>query len=84
VSLTASNASGSDIATINTGYITVTAPATPALRFTPSADAFVNSAAATRNYGSLKVLKLSQATGGAATYRPYLKFDVTGITGAVT
>lgn len=83
VSLTASNAGGSDVAT-RTGYITVTPPATPALRFTPSADAFVNSAAETKNYSNLNVLKLSQATGGAATYRPYLKFDVSGITGAVT
>jgi PKD repeat protein len=79
VSLTATNAGGSDTAT-RTGYITVSAPSST-VTVTPSADTFINSGASTKNYGTLDTLKVAKSSSG--TYRTYLQFNVTGLTGTV-
>jgi PKD repeat protein len=79
VSLTASNAGGSNTAT-RTGYITVSASSST-VTVVPSADTFINSAASTKNYGTLDTLKVAKST--SATYRTYLQFNVTGVTGTV-
>ena len=51
--------------------------------FTPTDDAQVRSAAAATNYGSLVTIRLG-GEGTGTTYRTYLKFTVTGLTGPVT
>ncbi len=85
VSLTATNAGGSDTRT-KTGLITVGTPPPPGsgLTFDAVADAHVKSTSPTSNYGSDTTLRVRDGSSdGTATYRPYLKFDVTGITGTV-
>lgn len=53
--------------------------------FAPSADAQVKSSSPTTNYGSDAGLRLRQGTpDNTITYRTYLKFTVTGLTGSVT
>jgi PKD repeat protein len=83
VSLTATNAAGSDTTT-RTGYVTVTAPV-PTQTFAPSADSYVNSVSPGKNYGTLDVLKVRQGTSSSdTTWRSYLQFNVIGVTGPVT
>ncbi|OGN88275.1 MAG: hypothetical protein A2X23_04345 [Chloroflexi bacterium GWC2_73_18] len=85
VGLTASNSVGGDTET-KVDYITVSAPPAPTiLTFAPLADAQVKSSSATTNYGSLATLRVREDTASPpTTYRSYLKFTVSGITGTVS
>ena len=59
-------------------------PPPRSLTFTPSADARVTSTAPNTNYATGTTLRAGQATtSSAASYRSYLKFDVSGITGPI-
>jgi uncharacterized repeat protein (TIGR02059 family) len=51
--------------------------------FTPAADAQVRSSTITTNFGTLTSIRVG-GEGTTTTYRTYLKFDVTGLTGTVT
>jgi uncharacterized repeat protein (TIGR02059 family) len=53
------------------------------LTFTPTDDAQVRSTSAATNYGNLVTIRLREDPSGD-TYRTYLKFTVTGLTGTVT
>ena len=63
-------------------------PASPVaaadLTFTPVADAHVNSGSASGNYGGLTSMKIREGSGSSAdpAYRGYLRFTVSGLTGA--
>jgi PKD repeat protein len=77
VTLRVSNPDGADVLT-RVGLITVSGSVRV---FNPIADSHVNSHAPTKNYGSATALK---AGLGSNEYRPYLKFEVTGLTAAPT
>jgi PKD repeat protein len=79
VKLTVSNASGDDSVT-KSSYITVTT-AGPTLSFTPTDDAFVRSNHPDENNGSLDTLRSWKGSGQTDSF---LKFTVSGVTGAVT
>ncbi|HSL33493.1 MAG TPA: DNRLRE domain-containing protein [Candidatus Limnocylindrales bacterium] len=78
IRLTASNSAGSDDE-VKTGYVTVGDPLTFA-SFAPTADAFVSSSSATKNYGTNTVLRVRNSS---TIYRSYLSFTVTGLDGPV-
>ena len=79
VKLTVSNASGDDSVT-KSSYITVTT-AGPTLSFTPTDDAFVRSNHPDENNGSLDNLRSWKGSGQTNSF---LKFTVSGVTGAVS
>jgi PKD repeat protein len=80
VSLTATNAVGSDTET-KLDYISVSAP--PAeVTLAPTDDARVRSSAPTSNYGSDVVLRAKLDPAGS-THHSYLKFDASGIGASV-
>ncbi len=56
------------------------------LSFQPVADAQVYSSHLTTNYGTLTTLRTREGAGTSSdpTYRTYLRFDVSGVSGAVT
>lgn len=58
----------------------VMVPLSAPLQFAPVADAYVSSAAPTRNYGTDVALRVN---GGATAYTSYLRFNVAGLTNAV-
>jgi hypothetical protein len=58
-------------------------PPTETVTLTPAADAQVRSTQATTNFGSLNTIRTREQAGGE-TYRSYLTFNVSGITGTVT
>jgi Cadherin-like domain len=68
-----------------TASLTVIAPPPPGstLTFAATHDAQVRSSTPTTNYGSLATVRLG-GEGTTTTYRTYLKFDVSGLTGSVT
>ncbi len=66
-----------------TRQIQVDPPAGPTATFTPDADAQVKSSSATANYGALNQLQTREDPGTGPTYRSYLRFNVTGLTGQV-
>ena len=66
-----------------TRQIQVDPPAGPTATFTPDADAQVKSSSATTNYGALNQLQTREDPGTGPTYRSYLRFNVTGLTGQV-
>jgi PKD repeat protein len=82
VTLTVSNASGSN-STSRTVTVAAAggggAPVTT--RFLAVEDAMVKSSSATTNYGTYAYV--SAAVQSGTTYRGYIKFDVTGLTGTV-
>jgi PKD repeat protein len=84
VTLTASNASSTDTAT-KTGYITVNPSGGGGggtTTFTAAADSYVRSASTGSNFGTASTLRVRTSAGD--DYRTLLKFNVSGITGAVT
>jgi PKD repeat protein len=85
VSLTATNAGGSDTKTKN-GYVTVSGGSGGGtLTFLSAADAHVVSTSPTRNFGTDTLLRVRNGTSdGTVTYRPYLKFNVSGVSGTVS
>ena len=78
VSMTATNASGSDTAT-KASLITVGQPLT-FTTVTPVADSFVSQASPTKNYGTDVSLRVRSSS---SSYRSYLKFTVSGLAGSV-
>jgi hypothetical protein len=60
------------------------APPAGALSFTATADAFVRSTFADLNYGDWSSLRVRDGSDGSDTYRSYIRFTVTGLTGPVT
>ena len=58
-------------------------PGGTTLTFTPTDDAQVRSSTPTSNFGSMVTIRLG-GEGTGTTYRTYLKFTVTGLTGPVT
>jgi PKD repeat protein len=70
------------------GFVTVTAeppPPTGTRTLLPVADAHVKNTSANTNYGTLGSLQIRQGdASNTTTYRTYLKFDVTGLTGPVS
>ncbi|MDQ4019977.1 MAG: PKD domain-containing protein, partial [Actinomycetota bacterium] len=80
VSLTATNASGSDTET-KVAYVNVgLAPSTVTVR--PEADAHVTTYNVAKNYGTVAALRVREDP--TTTYRSYLKFTVSGIVGVVS
>ncbi len=77
VSLEASNSAGAHTAT-RPGFVTVL-PAPPSHTFLAAADARVKSSSPTSNYGTDDALRVRQ---GDTVFRSYLRFDVTGLSGA--
>ncbi|HEX4930978.1 MAG TPA: DNRLRE domain-containing protein, partial [Gaiellaceae bacterium] len=75
VTLTATNAGGSDSATL-TDLISVS-PAT-SIELTPLADAYTRSSKPSANFGTATSLKVQ---GGRHTHRTHLTFSVTGLSG---
>jgi PKD repeat protein len=84
VTLTATNALGSDTAT-QTGLITVTS-SDVTLTLNPIADSYVSSSNLTGNYGTQTTMKVREGDGSTTNpnYRTYLKFDVSGVSGTVS
>ena len=84
VSLTVTDGAGGSDTRTRTGYI-VAGSTGGTKTFKPTADAQVKSTSAATNYGTLTTLRVRQGTSPTATtYRTYLKFAVSGLTGAVT
>jgi PKD repeat protein len=82
VTLTATNSGGSSSAT---QQVTVTAPPPGTLLVNALDDAQVKSTTPGKKYGSLATLSVREATvSGDVTYRTYLKFQVSGLTGTVS
>ena len=69
-----------------TASLTVSAASGGTLTFTPTDDAQVKSTSPTANYGALTSMQLREEPSGGTlpTYRDYLKFTVTGLSGTVT
>ena len=80
VRLTAANAGGSDAET-KTGIVVVGSGGGGSLTFVPDADSQVKSTSPTGNYGTAVSLRLRNSS---EIYRSYLKFTVSGLTGAPT
>ena len=76
---------GNDAASFSGATVTnqTPPPGGSTLTFTPTDDAQVRSTAAATNYGSLTTIRLREDPAGD-TYRTYLKFTVSGLTGSVT
>jgi PKD repeat protein len=86
VSLTATNATGSNTKT-QTNLITVGTAPNPGgdKTFNAVADAPVKSTSVNNNYGGDTSLRVRQGTSATdTTYHTYVKFDVTGVAGTVT
>ncbi|HEX5689850.1 MAG TPA: metallophosphoesterase, partial [Roseiflexaceae bacterium] len=85
VKLTVTNAGGSN-STTKSGFITVTSGGGggggSTLTFAPSADAYVKSDSATSSFGTATSVRVK--TASSSQLRSYFKFDVAGLTGAVT
>jgi len=64
-----------------TASVSITVTSGSAVTFNPTNDAFVNSSIPTANYGAQTNFKIR---GGTPTLVGYVKFNVTGFTGAVT
>jgi PKD repeat protein len=79
VSLTVTSGNGTDSET-KAGYITVGSAGTP-LTFTPVADARVEQANPTLNFGDHTTVRVKQSS--STSYESYLRFTVSGLTGAV-
>jgi PKD repeat protein len=84
VKLTVGDGSTTDSAT-KTNYITVTAPPPPGstVTFTATDDAQVRVALPTSNFGSSTELRI-RSDGGVNDYQSYVKFSVSGVSGAIT
>jgi PKD repeat protein len=80
VRLTATNAGGSDAET-KTGLVVVGGGGGGSLTFVPIADSQVKSTSPDGNYGTAVSLRLRNSS---EIYRSYLKFTVSGLTGAPT
>jgi hypothetical protein len=77
---------GNDAANFTDAAVTNDTPPTGGggtLTFTPTDDAQVKSTSPTTNYGSLATIRLREDPAGD-TYRTYLKFNVSGLSGTVT
>jgi uncharacterized repeat protein (TIGR02059 family) len=78
---------GNDAATFSAVAVTNNTPPPGgggAVTFIASEDAQVKSTSPTTNYGTLGTLQLREEAAPGVTYRDYLKFNVTGLTGAVS
>ncbi|MEX1171243.1 MAG: DNRLRE domain-containing protein [Chloroflexota bacterium] len=78
---------GNDAAALTDQAVTNSTAAEPpppgaSQTFTPSDDAQVKSNSATRNYGSETTLRLREDPSTGTTYRSYVKFNVSGVSGA--
>jgi hypothetical protein len=76
---------GNDAASFSGAAVTNNTPPTggSTVTFTPTADAQVRSSTTTTNFGTLTTIRVG-GEGTTTTYRTYLKFNVTGLTGSVT
>ncbi len=84
VKLTTTNGNSQSDTLTQTNLITVSAPSST-ITVTPDADARVFSGSAGTNYGTDAVLRTREENPVATnTYRTYLRFNVTGLTGSVT
>ena len=82
VTLTATNATGSDSET-RSGYIVVSGGSGGATTtFTPAADAKVSSSSPNTNYGTTTDLRVRTASSNS--FNSYLRFNVAGLSGSVT
>jgi hypothetical protein len=77
---------GTTDSTSKTATLTVNAPAGGTFTFQATEDAQVKSTSPTTNYGTLTTMQLREEPAGGTlpTYRDYLKFNVTGMTGTVS
>jgi len=73
-----SNASATAFSASN--FVVTTPGGMVSLTFTPVADAYISKSNPTTNYGTANTLRVRNAS---STYSAYLKFEVTGISGAV-
>ncbi len=84
VKLTTTNGNSQSDTLTQTNLITVSAPSST-ITLTPDADAQVKSGSATTNYGTNVQLRTREENPVSTnTYRSYLRFNVTGLTGSVT
>ncbi len=84
VKLTTTNGNSQSNTVTQTGLITVSAPSS-SITLTPDADAQVKSDSATTNYGTLASVRTRDGSvAGGSTYRTFLRFNVTGLTGSIT
>jgi hypothetical protein len=78
---------GTTDSTAKTATLTVSAPVGGGtFTFVATDDAHVKSTSPTTNYGALTTMQLREETAGGTlpTYRDYLKFNVTGMSGTVS
>jgi PKD repeat protein len=84
VTLTASNAVGPG----TTASTTITANAEPpppvTTTFAVTADSIISSTSPTKNYGTYDYIRALAPLNGSTEYRPFVRFDVSGVTGTVT
>jgi PKD repeat protein len=80
VTLTVTDASGATSTKTRTDLVTVS----PDAVFSASADAYVNSTSADRNFGIAGSLRVRDGSSSPPHYISYLKFDVAGLGAAVT
>ncbi len=84
VKLTTTNGNSQSDTLTQTNLITVNAPSST-ITLTPDADAQVKSGSPTTNYGTNVQLRTREENPVSTnTYRSYLRFNVTGLTGSVT
>jgi PKD repeat protein len=88
VKLTVTGAGATPAEVTKQDFVTVTSeppPPTGTRTLLPVADAHVKNTSANSNYGTLGTLQIRQGdASNTTTYRAYLKFDVTGLTGPVS
>jgi len=71
----------SGIGTSTNNFSVTTSSGGSTITFTPTADTHVNSSSPTRNYGAESSFRIRS---GSPAFSAYLKFNVTGLSGAVT
>jgi PKD repeat protein len=85
VALTVTDSGGRTATKTQTIDVSDTTPAPGALTVGARDDAQVKSTSASTNYGSLATLRVREATTSTdSTYRSYLRFQVSGLTGTVS
>ena len=84
VKLTVTDAAGNTHTTTKEAYITALEPVGGQVTANPVADAYVHSLNPTTNYGTKGTLRVRNGGTSSDSYRSYLRFDVTGLTGPVT
>jgi PKD repeat protein len=83
VTLSASNALGGTTAS-STVTVNSTPPPPVVSTFAVAADSIISSSSPTKNYGAYDYIRALAPVSGSTEYRPFVRFDVSGIAGTVT